>query len=122
MSLLTKYTTSSMASLLDDIYNLSSFPKPRTSLRSRFIPSTDTQGRLEVELAGYESNEIEVYTEDTSLVVSAKKADGSRKYHHSWYLAENERVDKVSYKNGLLEVEISVIQPESSKKKVYKIT
>lgn len=122
MSLLTKYPTSNFALLLEDMYNLASPPKSPYSSRSKFIKLNETKGKLEVELAGYNTSEIEVYNEENILYVTANKKDGSRKYSHSWSISNEEKVDLVKYENGLLSIEISVIEPEKPKRTFYKIT
>lgn len=122
MSVLARYTTSNMASLFEDLYRLTETPKYFYNSRSRFNKVDGKSGKLEVELAGYTHSEIEVYTEESFLHISAKKEDGSRKYHNSWSISDNEKIDGVKYENGLLTVELSLVEPEKPKRTTYKIT
>ncbi len=124
MTLLSRYTTSNLVNLLDEIYNNSYIERnPYFYHRARTIPLNDNQVRLEIELAGYTRDQIEVYTERNSLYVLAKseKDSSSRHYHRSWSIAENERINSVKYENGLLMVIIDKVVPEEHLRKNYQI-
>lgn len=120
MSLLSKYTTSDMFTLLNQIYK-TDWVNPIYNGKSKFVSVDNKTGKLEVELAGYASDEIKVYTEENKLVVSAKKSDNSRKYYYHWLIEENEQVGEVTYENGLLTIQIKLVEPESPKRKFYQI-
>ena len=124
MSLLRRYTTSNLSSLMNDIWNLTPIDySPRYYRQDRWISESDTSGRLEVELPGYSKDLIEVYTENNSVFISAKKSidTTTNKYFRSWSLGPYERVGAVKYENGLLSVEISKVVPEEHKRQTHKI-
>jgi molecular chaperone IbpA len=88
--------------------------------------------RLEIALAGYKKEDIEVTTEWNKLFVEAKKTgDTDDEYlHHglakraftrTWTLSDDVEVKDVSYVDGLLTVKLNRVIPEHQKKKVYEI-
>jgi len=124
MALLSRYTTSNLVSLLDEIYRSDKFiSNPFYTSNSRFVPVSDNIGKLEVELAGYTKEEISVYTESDVLYVNATKFQdkASRKYYRSWNISENERIGVIKYENGLLSIEILKVIPEKEKRRNYQI-
>ena len=124
MTLFSRYTTSNLATLLDEIYRSDKFiSTPFYTSNSRFVSVNDNLGKLEVELAGYTKEEISVYTESNVLYVNANKSQdkSSRKYYRSWNIAENERIGTIKYENGLLVIEILKVIPEQEKRKSYQI-
>jgi HSP20 family molecular chaperone IbpA len=123
MTLLSRYTTSNIASLLDEIYNFNKYSTPYFSNNFRFTPINDVKGKLDVELAGYSREEIEVYVEKNVLNIKAKTGkDGStRSFTRCWELHKDEMIENVRYKNGLLSIEITRVIPEEEKRKYYKI-
>jgi molecular chaperone IbpA len=123
MSLLSRYTTANFASFLDEIYADRFISSSLYKSNSRFVSVNNEKGILEVELAGYSKDEIEVYTKEDCLYVKAKKKDGesSRSYYRAWSLAKDEVIGQVKYVNGLLTVEISKVIPEQQKRKDYSI-
>ena len=124
MTLFSRYTTSNLATLLDEIYHSDKFiSTPFYTSNSRFVSVNDNLGKLEVELAGYTKEEISVHTESNVLYVNAKKSQdkSSRKYYRSWNIAENERIGTIKYENGLLVIEILKVIPEQEKRKSYQI-
>ena len=89
---------------------------------------------IEIALAGFKPNEIEVSTEQNILRVASKveKRDSERKYRHkglskrsfanTWQLGEDLRVKSVTFEDGLLSVLLEKIIPDHQKKTVYKIS
>ena len=88
--------------------------------------------RLEIALAGYKREDIEVTTEWNKLFVDAKKSgDTDDEYLHqglakraftrTWTLSDDVEVKDVSYVDGLLTVKLNRVIPEHQKKKVYEI-
>lgn len=86
--------------------------------------------RLEIALAGYKKEDIEVTTEWNKLFVQAKKADDSedqylhqglakRAFTRTWTLSDDVEVKDVSFENGLLTIKLNRVIPEHQKKKVY---
>jgi molecular chaperone IbpA len=123
MSLLTRYTTSNFVNLLDEIYNNNYFERGYFNNKSRTTQLNDNQIQLEIELAGYSKEQIQVYTEKNSLYVVAKtdKNSSSRQYARSWSISENEKVSSVKYENGLLLIVIDRIPPQEPLRTNYKI-
>ena len=88
---------------------------------------------IEVALAGFKREEIEVSTEQNILRVASKveKRDSDRTYihkglskrsfSHSWQLADDVRVSSVDFADGLLTISLEKIIPEHQKKTVYNI-
>jgi len=88
---------------------------------------------IEIALAGFRPDEIEVSTEQNILRVASKieKRDPERKYRHkglskrsftnTWQLGEDLRVTSVNFDNGLLSISLEKIIPEHQKKTVYNI-
>ena len=88
---------------------------------------------IEIALAGFTKDEIELSTEQNILRVASKspKQDSERTYLHkgvskrsftrSWQLSEDVKVKTVSYENGLLTIDLQRIIPEHQKKITYTI-
>jgi molecular chaperone IbpA len=88
---------------------------------------------IEVALAGFTRDEIEVSTEQNILKVASKspKQDSERTYLHkgvskrsftrSWQLAEDVKVKNVQYTDGLLTIDLEKIIPDHQKRTVYDI-
>ena len=87
---------------------------------------------LEIALAGWGRDEIEVATERNVLTVSARKTGtDDREYAHkgisqrsfarNWQLADDAVVDTVKYDNGLLTISLKKYLPEAQKRKVLDI-
>jgi len=88
--------------------------------------------RLEIALAGYKREDIEVTTEWNKLFIEAKKvSDTDDEYLHqglakraftrSWTLSDDVEVKDVSFENGLLTIKLNRVIPEHQKKKVYEL-
>jgi molecular chaperone IbpA len=88
--------------------------------------------RLEIALAGYRKEDIEVTTEWNKLFIEAKKvSDTDNEYLHqglakraftrSWTLSDDVEVKDVSFENGLLTIKLNRVIPEHQKKKVYQL-
>ena len=96
------------------------------------VKESSVDFRLEIALAGYKREDIEVTTEWNKLFVEAKKTgDSSDEYLHqglakraftrTWTLSDDVVVGDVSYVDGLLTVKLNRVIPEHQKKKVYEI-
>ena len=87
--------------------------------------------RLEIALAGFKKDEVQVYTEFGKLSVEGKKEESKddgeliyrglaqRSFTRQWTLADDTEVRSVSFDNGLLTVELSKIVPEHHARKDY---
>lgn len=88
---------------------------------------------IEIALAGFKSEEIEISTEQNILRIASKvaKRDTDRTYLHkglskrsfsnTWQLGDDVRVSSVDFADGLLTISLEKIIPEHQKKTVYKI-
>ena len=97
------------------------------------IKNDGSNYEIEVALAGFKSEEIEVSTEQNILRVASKveKRDSERTYihkglskrsfSHSWQLADDVRVSSVDFADGLLTISLEKIIPEHQKKTTYTI-
>lgn len=144
--LLTKYNTSNISKLLDEIDRFSIGLDPWFSnlnnsytTASNYPPYNvvdmgDGKKRLEVAVAGFSREDIEVYTEKNLLTIESNKKESetqTEKYHYngiarrsfkrSWTLGDDVRVDNVFLKDGLLIVELLTVIPEHQKRKSYSI-
>jgi molecular chaperone IbpA len=88
---------------------------------------------IEIALAGFKAEEIEISTEQNILRVASKvaKRDTDRTYLHkglskrsfsnTWQLGDDVRVSSVDFADGLLTISLEKIIPEHQKKTVYNI-
>ena len=88
---------------------------------------------IEIALAGFSAEEIEVSTEQNVLSITSKveERDTSRQYVHKGLskrsfirkiqLSDEHRVSSVNFEHGLLSVDIEKIIPDHQKKTVYKL-
>ena len=95
------------------------------------VNGDDGRTVLEVALAGFTSEEIEVSTERHVLTVAATKSreDKERKYQHkgisqrsfarNWQMAEDVEVENVEFEDGLLTIVLRKELPEKQKKKKW---
>ena len=97
------------------------------------IKNDNANYEIEIALAGFKSEEIEISTEQNILRVASKseKRDTERVYVHkglsrrsfsnSWQLADDVRVSSVDFADGLLIISLEKIIPEHQKKITYNI-
>ena len=88
---------------------------------------------IEIALAGFKAEEIEISTEQNILRVASKvaKRDTDRTYLHkglskrsfsnTWQLGDDVRVSSVDFADGLLTISLEKIIPEHQKKITYNI-
>jgi molecular chaperone IbpA len=96
------------------------------------VKESNVNFRLEIALAGYQREDIEVSSEWNKLYVEAKKVDDTtdeyvhhglakRAFTRTWTLSDDVVVGDVSFKDGLLTIKLNRVIPEHQKKKVYEI-
>lgn len=95
------------------------------------IQESSTQYTLEIALAGYRKEDIEVSTEWNKLFVEVKKSENEYEYLHNgiarraftWSrtLSDDVEVSDVKFENGLLTISLNRIIPEHQKKKTYEL-
>ncbi len=98
------------------------------------VKVNDTTQELQVALAGFDTEDIEVAVERGVLSLRASKKDSvedKQNYVHrglafrnvarNWQLSDNAIVEDVSYVNGLLKVTIGLEVPEHQKRRVFEL-
>ena len=114
---------------LDNAFETSSVNYPPYNL----VKESDTRFRLELAVAGFKKEDVEVTTEYNNLTIEAKQEDSStdeylhrglasRAFNRSWTLSDDVEVDNVTFTDGLLTVRLTKIVPEHQKRKVYEIS
>ena len=97
------------------------------------VKTSDTTSALEIALAGFSKEEIEVVTERNVLTVSThREGTDGREYTHrglaqrtfarNWQLSDDVVVDSVDYQNGLLTVVLRKELPENQQRKILPIS
>jgi molecular chaperone IbpA len=97
------------------------------------VKNDEANYEIEIALAGFKAEEIEVSTEQNILRVTSKvaKRDTERTYLHkglskrsfnnSWQLADEVRVSSVDFADGLLTISLEKVIPEHQKRTTYTI-
>ena len=120
---------------LDDVFNrLEAMTGHNTSYPPyNLIKHDGSNYEIEIALAGFKAEEIEVSTEQNILRVASKveKRDTERTYLHkglskrsfnnSWQLADDVRISSVDFADGLLSISLEKIIPEHQKRTTYTI-
>ena len=120
---------------LDDVFNrLEAMSGHNTSYPPyNLIKHDGSNYEIEIALAGFKAEEIEVSTEQNILRVTSKveKRDTERTYLHkglskrsfnnSWQLADDVKVTSVDFADGLLTISLEKIIPEHQKRTTYNI-
>lgn len=143
--LLAKYNTANIDKFLNDIEKYSigmdewfnRFGTMHESYNNyppyNLIKESETEFRLEIALAGYKKEDVEVFTEWNKLFVEAKKVDTSdigeylhnglakRAFTRTWTLSDDVKVSDVKFEDGILNVKLNRVIPEHQKRKVYEI-
>ena len=94
------------------------------------IQVNNTESRLEIALAGFKKEEVNVYTEYGKLFVEGKKKEkedgdyfhqglAQRSFNRAWTLADDYEVRDVSLEDGLLTVKLGKVVPEHHARKDY---
>ena len=97
------------------------------------VQESNVKWRIEVALAGWSRDEIEVSTESNILLIRSKttKTKGEEEYMHrgistrtfarGFNLSDDVEIGTVTFNNGLLVIELKRIIPDHQKLKVYDI-
>ena len=95
------------------------------------VNGSDGRTTLEVALAGFSREDIEVETERNVLTVSARKApaDKERNYEHkgisyrtfsrNWQMGDDVEIEDVKFEDGLLTITLIKNLPEKQKRKKW---
>ena len=97
------------------------------------VKESDTRWRIEMALAGWSRDELEISTETNVLCVKSKADKDSdddyihrgvakRSFARSFNISEDVEVGDISYKDGLLAIHLTKIVPDKQKRKVYQIS
>ena len=92
------------------------------------IQVSDTEVVLELALAGFKKEEVNVYTQEGKLYVEGKRGDteektyvhrgvAARSFTRAWTLSDETEVRSVEFENGLLTVTLGRIVPEHHQRK-----
>jgi molecular chaperone IbpA len=120
---------------LDEIFNrLDTISNHGTNYPPYNLIKNDSSNyQIEIALAGFKPDEIEVSTEQNILRVTSQvqKRDTERTYLHkglskrsfsnTWQLADDVKVASVDFADGLLTISLEKIIPEDKKRTVYTI-
>jgi molecular chaperone IbpA len=130
-TLLDKITRNSigMDEYLDRIFNVhettSNYPP------YNLIQVSNVESRLELALAGFKKEEVNVYTEYGKLFVEGQKESkesdtnyvhkglAQRDFKRVWTLSDDTEVREVSFENGLMTITLGKIVPEHHSRKDY---
>ena len=96
------------------------------------VKESSVDFRLEIALAGYKKEDIEVTTEWNKLFIEVKKSGNSedeylhkglakRAFTRTWTLSDDMEVKDVSFEDGLLTIKLNRVIPEHQKRKVYEL-
>ena len=95
------------------------------------VSVNNVESRLEIALAGFKKEEVNVFTEYGKLHVEGKKeeseSDGTfvhkglaqRSFQRVWTVTDDTKVGSVKFEDGLLTVQLNKIVPEHHSRKDY---
>ena len=140
---ITKYRTADLSSLIDRINKysigmddyfdrLGTLHETTTNYPPyNLVQVSSVEYRLELALAGFKKEEINVYTQDGKLFVEGQKEDvetertyvhrgmAQRSFTRSWTLSDETEVRSVTFEDGLLIIQLGKIVPEHHQRKDY---
>ena len=94
------------------------------------IQVSNVESRLELALAGFKKEEVNVYTEYGKLFVEGQKESredtnyvhrgmAQRSFTRSWTLSDDTEIRSVTFEDGLLSVQLGKVVPEHHARKDY---
>ena len=143
MGNLARYTASDLPALLDRISKNSigmhdyldrvfDFQETTSNYPPyNLIQLNNHESKLEIALAGFKKDELQVFTEFGKLHVEGKKetseTDGTfvhkglaqRSFKRVWTVSDDTKVGSVKFEDGLLNVQLNKIVPEHHSRKEY---
>ena len=143
MTNLTRYTTADLPALMDRINRYSigmdeyfdrlfNFHETTSNYPPyNLVQVSNVESRLEIALAGFKKEEVNVYTEYGKLFVEGQKSDrdsntnyvhkglAQRSFTRAWTLSDETEVRSVEFQDGLLTITLGKIVPEHHKRKDY---
>ena len=143
MTNLARYTATDLPALIDRINKYSIgmdetfdrlFKQHETSSNYppyNLIQVSNVESRLELALAGFKKEQVNVYTQDGKLFVEGQKEPdesgtdylhrgvAQRSFTRAWTLSDETEVRSVTFEDGLLEIVLGKIVPEHHQRKDY---
>ena len=143
MTNLTRYTTADLPTLLDritrnsigmDEYFDRLFKVHETTTNYppyNLVQVNNVESHLEIALAGFKKEEVNVFTEYGKLFVEGEKQDSEqdrtfihkglaqRSFKRAWTLSDDTEVREVIFEDGLLTIRLGKIVPEHHARKNY---
>ena len=143
MTNLARYTATDLPALIDRINKYSIgmdetfdrlFKQHETSSNYppyNLIQVSNVESLLELALAGFKKEEINVYTQDGKLFVEGQKEPddtgtnylhrgvAQRSFTRAWTLSDETEVRSVTFEDGLLNITLGRIVPDHHKRKDY---
>ena len=143
MNYLQRYTTANLPELMEKItknsigmddYLERFFNLHETSSNYppyNLVQVNNVESRLEIALAGFKKNEINVYTEYGKLFVEGQKEDketeseyihkglAQRSFTRVWTISDDTEVRSVKFEDGLLTIQLGKIVPEHHARKQF---
>ena len=118
---------------MDDYLNRFFNESPQTSNYPPYnlIQLNNHESTLEIALAGFKEDQLQVFTEFGKLFVEGRKeeseVDGTfihkglaqRSFERVWTVSDDTKVGSVKFEDGLLTVELNKIVPEHHARKEY---
>ena len=95
------------------------------------VQVSNVESRLEIALAGFKNEEVNVYTEYGKLFVEGQREDkesdthyvhkglAQRSFKRVWTLSDDTEVRDVTFNNGLLTIVLGKVVPEHHARKDY---
>ena len=95
------------------------------------VQVNNVESRLEIALAGFKKDEVQVYTEFGKLYVQGKKEESEdvgefvhkglaqRSFERVWTITDDTEIGSVKFEDGLLTVELNKIVPDHHSRKEY---
>jgi HSP20 family molecular chaperone IbpA len=95
------------------------------------IQLNNHESKLEIALAGFKKDELQVFTEFGKLYVKGKKEESEnvgefvhkglaqRSFERVWTVSDDTKVGSVEFEDGLLTVELNKIVPDHHERKEY---
>ena len=95
------------------------------------IQVNNVESHLEIALAGFKKEEVNVFTEYGKLFVEGQKSDtesdrtfvhkglAQRSFKRAWTLSDDTEVREVTFEDGLLTIRLGKIVPEHHSRKEY---
>jgi molecular chaperone IbpA len=143
MNTLARYTAADLSALMDKINKNSIgmdgyfdrfFNLHETTANYppyNLIQINNVESHLEIALAGFKKEEVNVFTEYGKLFVEGQKVDtesektfihkgvASRSFRRAWTLSDDTEVREVTFEDGLLRIVLGKIVPEHHARKDY---